>query len=139
MASYFNFWYSLLALSVLFYAVDNTKSRTSSLLGRLSLWLHHFANLFLHWGWLLNNITWLKVYIVTVVSVVLMWTFADRNLCPWTTWHHQLNAYTRDPYLHDLWYWLGLKKSAAWNRYGQAVWLLLMAAVAFYKIQKISK
>lgn len=72
------------------------------------LFVHHVLNVFVNFGWLLNDVNLLKLYVMTPVIVALHWATND-NKCIVTQWVNRMCGNPDTEYLHDLLYMVGFK------------------------------
>ena len=95
--------------------------------------IHHFANTFLNFGWLIDNFWIHIVHIIICVGVIIYW--ANNNYrCDYTIYVNRLCKWHPDKYFNDIFEILGFKKYRTWHTIIHPAILLLGAGFSLSKI-----
>lgn len=132
-------WLLFISIILLEITLNLTRLKTTECIKKhpyilFSLILHHIANCFLLYGWILNNITVLSIHVLVCVSTIIYW-ITNSNLCDITVYVNRICGWDNKEPFHDLIYFFGFKKIPRWNSLWHYILVSLIAFISIYKIR----
>ena len=132
-------WLLFISIILLEITLNLTRPKTTECIKKhpcalFSLIVHHIANCFLLYGWILNNIPLLSIHILVCVSTIIYW-ITNSNLCDITVYVNRICGWDNKEPFHDLIYFLGFKKIPLWNSLWHYILVSLIAFISIYKIR----
>lgn len=121
----------LVLISVLFFLRDKNRCGV----GDGVLFLHHFVNLFINFGWLSGNFYTLLLYAFAPLVTLVHW-LTNNGKCILSVRHNELCGRPSNVPFDDFWNQLGLKKYGWWNHFGHYVLLAALFTMTWYKLRK---
>ena len=99
----------------------------------LPLIIHHIANGFLLYGWILIHRVFLFAHLIIVIAIIVYWK-TNNNRCDLTIYVNRLCHWHKDKPFHDLLDMIGLKSTYLWNEYGHYLFITFGAVISLWKI-----
>jgi hypothetical protein len=117
---------------------DDYYNNCKNIFDKFLILFHHMFNIFLQFGWLSNNKTILKLYIIVTLGTFTHWYHNDGN-CNLTEISNTRCKLNKDNYFRDIWYFVGIKQNKNKHKYSFGVIYLIFAIIiALYKLYKKS-
>jgi hypothetical protein len=126
-------YYYLIFLFILAYFLDLYTTKCT--INKQVLWnltKHHLFNTFLTFGFIINNKTLLKIYIIVVIGTLIHW-YTNEDKCYLTQELNKLCGYPEDEKFHDLFYFLGLKESKQFDIL-HYIYFIIILIITYKKI-----
>tara|TARA_Y100000590_G_scaffold365515_1_gene424417 strand:- start:129 stop:674 length:546 start_codon:yes stop_codon:yes gene_type:complete len=97
-------------------------------------YIHHWIQMFVILGWLFNNKSLLKIYLLSISFSLLHWIINDSN-CILTEKFNNICNYPKNISFNDLYKILGLKNNKIWNSFGYYIYQFVIIMIVIYKLK----
>jgi hypothetical protein len=111
---------------------DRYKKCVNKLKFHIITLIHHIFNIYLQFGWLLNNLYLLIFYIFINLGTLLHWN-SNNNYCFLTQLINKMCNIPINEYFRDIWYFLGIKNLKNYDIL-HYIYLIITLFISIYKI-----
>lgn len=97
------------------------------------LLIHHFAHLFVNFGWLFNNKFILIIYLLAPLIALTHW-FTNDHKCYLTQIINKICKFNDYIIFNDIFLIIGIKKYSIWDNFLHYIYLVFIFCFAIYKL-----